>query len=87
MRNAGKVTVFLLIIVFLTSFWQKVLIPKWEPDGLWEPVTTMIDGFYAEERNTIDVLYLGTSNAFYDINPLVIYENYGITGYVLGSGE
>lgn len=87
MKKAGKILLFLSILIFLTCFWQKVFIPKWESDGLWEPVTTMVDGFFAEDTNTIDVLYLGSSNAFYDINPLVIYEEYGITGYVLGSGE
>ena len=86
-RKAGKIVLFLWIVICMISFWQKVLIPKWESDGLWEPVTTMIDGFFAEDTNTIDVIYLGSSNAFYDINPLVIYEDYGITGYVLGSGE
>lgn len=87
MKKAGKIISFLLILICLISFWQKVFIPKWESDGKWEPVTTMVDGYFAEDNNTIDVLYLGSSNAFYDINPLVIYEKYGITGYVLGSGE
>ena len=87
MKKAAKIISFLLILIGLISFWQKVFIPKWESDGKWEPVTTMVDGYFAEDTNTIDVLYLGSSNAFYDINPLVIYEKYGITGYVLGSGE
>jgi len=86
-KKAGKVVAFLAIIFSITMFLQKVLTPKWESDGLWEPVTSMVDGFYDEPRQTLDVIYLGSSNAFYDINPLVIYDACGITGYVLGSGE
>ena len=87
LKKAGRCMIFSAIIGVLVFFLQRLLIPKWEPDGLWEPVTSMIDGFYEEEKQTMDVIYLGSSNAFYDINPLIVYEEYGITGYVLGSGE
>lgn len=78
---------FCILFCILLYGLNEIFIPKWEEDGLWEPATRIVDGFYAEEKNTIDVLYLGSSNSFYDINPLVIYEEQDITGYVLGSGE
>lgn len=87
MKKVVKSVVFAGILVGITFFLQAVLVPKWESDGKWEPVTNIVDGFYDEEKNSMDVIYLGSSNAFYDINPLVIWEEYGITGYVLGSGE
>lgn len=87
MKKAIKSILFIIILLILTFGLQKVMIPKWETDGLWEPITNMVDGFYHEEKNSLDVIYLGSSNAFYDVNPLVIWEEYGITGYVLGSGE
>lgn len=87
MQKAVKTVTFTAIVFLLFLFLQGLLTPKWESDGLWEPVTSMVDGFFDEPRESLDVVYLGTSNAFYDINPLIIYENYNITGYVLGSGE
>ena len=87
MKRAGKIAFFFIVSVILLNVLNKIFIPKWEEDGLWEPATWIVDGFYAEEENTIDVIYLGSSNSFYDINPLVVYEEQEITGYVLGSGE
>lgn len=86
-QNAGKAVLFTALALSLLMFFQGLMKPKWESDGLWEPVTSMVDGFFDEPENTMDVVYLGTSNAFYDINPLIIYDEYGLTGYVLGSGE
>lgn len=87
MKKLGRTALFLILFCLSIHFANEIFTPKWEADGLWEPATLIVDGFYAEEENTIDVLYLGSSNSFYDINPLVIYENQNITGYVLGSGE
>ena len=53
MKKAAKIISFLLILICLISFWQKVFIQKWESDGKWEPVTTMVDGYIAEDNNTI----------------------------------
>ncbi len=87
MKKIGRIVVFLLLSGILIEVMNQVFTPKWETDGRWEPATQIIDGFYAEKKDTIDVLYLGSSNSFYDINPLIVYEEQGITGYVLGSGE
>lgn len=78
---------FVIIFCLLLRLVNCIFVPKWEEDGLWEPATRIVDGFYEEEPDSLNVLYLGSSNSFYDINPLVIYEKEHITGYVLGSGE
>ena len=36
---------------------------------------------YKQEKNTIDVLYVGNSNVYTGVSPLEIYENIGVTGY------
>lgn len=87
MKKVGKVVVFLVLFCLFVKMANEIFTPKWEADGLWEPATLIVDGFYAEKQNTIDVLYLGSSNSFYDINPLIIYDEQELTGYVLGSGE
>lgn len=43
--------------------------------------------YRAEPRNSIDVLYLGSSCAYCDIDPVEIYRHSGLTGYVMGGSE
>lgn len=40
--------------------------------------------FYEQEKDTIDVLVLGSSHAYSDINPSVLWSEYGIASYDLG---
>lgn len=46
---------------------------------------TAIRGFYDQEPNSIDVLYIGGSSCYRGISPMRIWEQYGITGYNRGS--
>jgi hypothetical protein len=43
----------------------------------------VFDKFYKLPRNSVDVLVLGSSHAFEDINPAVLYSEYGITAFDL----
>ncbi len=45
----------------------------------------MIHSFYSLERNSLDVLCIGSSHAYYSFQPNVLWEQTGITSYVLGS--
>lgn len=44
-----------------------------------------VKGFYEEKENSIEVLFVGASTMFCTADPLVLYENYGITSYDYGS--
>lgn len=45
-------------------------------------------GYYLEEeRDTIDVMFYGSSLAYCDVVPSVIYDETGITSYVMGGPE
>jgi hypothetical protein len=43
-----------------------------------------MDKFYRLPKNTVDVLILGSSHAYTNINPAVLFSDYGITSFVLG---
>lgn len=43
--------------------------------------TTMINGFYEEKHNDLEVVLIGSSNCFCSIDPMVLYREYGITAY------
>ena len=73
---------FLALTILALGIAQEVLKAKFIQDS-----TTIIDGFYAEKRNDIDVLFLGSSNCFCTIDPLVLYEEYGIASYDFASSS
>lgn len=69
-----------LLICFLGA--QAVVRAKFMGDS-----TTIVNGFYAEEKNTIDVVLIGSSNCFCTIDPMVLYTDYGITAYDFASSS
>ncbi len=46
--------------------------------------TLNIKYFYEQEKDTVDLLVLGSSHAYMNINPAVLYDEYGISSYMLG---
>ena len=48
---------------------------------------TIVNGFYAEKKNDIDMVVIGSSNSFCTVNPLILYEKYGIAAYDFGSSS
>lgn len=51
---------------------------------LYRPVTTSrenICGFYAEKKNTLDMVYIGGSACYVYWEPLAAYDKYGFTSY------
>ena len=83
-KQVLSVTGFLLIFVLVFLLLQKILIPKWD-DAL--AATTDIEGFYAEEKGTLDVVFFGTSHVICGISPMKLYEDFGIKSYVLATGD
>lgn len=81
-RRIAAVVIFLLLFagVFYTA--DSVVKAKFINDS-----TTIVNGFYAEKKNDIDVLVLGSSNSFCTIDPIVLYDNYGIAAYDFGSSS
>ena len=44
-------------------------------------------GFYKEEKNSLDFVFVGSSQMFTTVVPAVLWEEYGITSYDFGSNE
>ncbi len=75
-------TVFFLWIGLVLAAANEIVCAKFIGDS-----TTIVDGFYAEKKNDIDVVVVGSSNSFCTVNPLVLYEEYGIAAYDFGSSS
>lgn len=43
-----------------------------------------MEGFYLEEKNSLDMIVLGSSEVYNDFVPPLAYEKYGITSYIYG---
>lgn len=83
--NASRlinVAVFFLFMTAVLILTDSIVRAKFIGDS-----TTIVDGFYAEKKNDIDVIVIGSSNSFCTVNPLVLYEEYGIAAYDFGSSS
>lgn len=87
MRTIGKkkewmwAVAFLLLTAVLVHVVAGVLRPAYTTYGsTWQ-------AFLAEPEDSLDVIYLGSSVAYCDINPTVVYQNSGLTGFVMAGGE
>lgn len=79
-RNAkrlGKLlAVLLAFLAALNAVWSALSFKY--GDGIMD-----LKYFYQEEDNSIDLLVMGSSHAFENINTGVLYDSYGIAAYVL----
>lgn len=80
---AIKGIVFLLLLATILLSINQILIPKYFVNNSW-PTTSTYLGFYEMPKNSIDVLFLGSSEAATGFIPQELYNNYGITSYNLG---
>lgn len=83
MKKIGKIIIASLGLISFFVFFliaQEVLAKKYFDDG-----TDIMNGFYCEKTNDIDVLVMGSSHAIAGINPLILYQEDGIAAYDLGA--
>lgn len=78
-RNMKKNVVCIVcsfVILYLTAYY------------MLRPRSGFAEEFYKQEKNQVDVLFLGSSNAYSNINPAILWQNYGISSFLLcGSGQ
>lgn len=79
-----KTGAFLLVFVVIFGYLSGILRAKQLATG---GTTYIIDEFYEQEKNTIDVCFMGSSQVTWGINNMKLYEDYGISSYSIGSGD
>lgn len=72
-----KIICFCALLLCVLGYVNKVFSVK-HSDGIYS-----MTKFYEQEENTTDVVVLGSSHAFEDINTGVLWDEYGIASYVL----
>lgn len=82
-KNIIRCAVFLSILVGSLLMINQVLAPKFIlKNSIW-PTTSSYRQFYKMERESIDVLFLGSSVAVNAFIPQEIYNEYGIRSSIL----
>lgn len=76
---------FFMIFSFLFLIVQEHLRDKWM-EGEYN-VSVKINGFYAEEPDTLDVVFIGSSQMYADMAPAVLFDRFGITSYDFCANE
>lgn len=83
-KPVGKYILWALLFVcaFLTVGYKlgDLLQHKWNYEEN-NAAQQIVQGYYAEEKNSLDVLYLGASTIRNSISPLEMWAEYGFTGY------
>lgn len=79
---AVKCITFILLTCFCVCIVNNLFRPKYYFNEEY-PSTNTFEDFYNLQKNSVDVLFFGSSHAVTAFNPQVIYDNYGITSYNL----
>ena len=79
-----RIIIYLLLFIFMIIFGlhisSRVFIPKWL-DNKDNMHTWISRGFYEEEKNSLDVLFLGNSDVYRGISPIILWDDHGIASY------
>ena len=76
-KNLVKATAFLLLSVLLLARLNGIFRLK-RADGI-----RPMEIFYEQEKNSVDVIFYGSSHVYSDINPAVLWREHGVTSFDL----
>ncbi len=75
-----KAVSFLTLLAIALTVVNNIVMYK-TPYGI-----TQYKGFYEQEENSVDLLFVGTSHVYSDIDPAYVYDETGILSYDLATG-
>lgn len=82
-KRIVKVLCFTIVCIVMFFFLNEFMQPRWKE---WNNYDTLY-GFYEEKENTIETIFLGSSVVITGIDPMRIYEDYGVCTYNLGTEQ
>ena len=80
-KTVVRITGFLLILLMVLAGINRVFKMKYG-DGIYS-----LTKFYEQKKGSVDVLVLGSSHAFENINTGTLWDEYGMASYVLGGSR
>lgn len=82
-RNGIILTLLVALIVGLTN---RILMPKYYYDNTWPTTSTYVD-FYEMKKDTVDILFFGSSHGVSSFSPQKLYDDFSIKSYNLSSEQ
>lgn len=76
-----RVIAFISLFAFVFVQVEDRIVPTWDWPGSQERLTRSITGVYQEDRDSLDLLWLGTSHMQNGISPMEIYRHTGLFSY------
>lgn len=80
-----RVILFAILFVILFLLLRCIMLPKWNYPQFADNVSYSVSTFFRQERNTDDVVFLGTSHTAYAVSPMEIYKKSSLISYNLGT--
>lgn len=84
MRKIGKTVIFFLLLGILFLAVQMLLLPKWRYPVDLEEHLSRVEEYHSIRKDSVQVLFAGTSHVMYGVDPMQIYQESGIVSYNLG---
>ncbi len=84
-----KIVIRMLVfaLLFLGIFIVSTEVLKDKRVELEYDVTSKVKGFYAEPKDSLDFVFVGSSQLYADISPNVLFRDFGITSYDFCANE
>ena len=82
-KGFAKIIIFIIIFSMIFVGGSYLLLPKVKDDATGKPVN-MITSCKVLDKNTVDVIILGDSDAYRGVNPMKIWMDQGITTCLIG---
>lgn len=83
MKNREKIVTIVLLVLFVVamglSLWHITYVLR------EKEYTNIQDNFMQLERDSVDMVFIGTSHQFCSIDPDLLYEEYGINSFMLAT--
>ncbi len=79
-----KAAVLTVVVLLFVTFVNRMFVMKKYYDTTW-PSTSSFADFYQLDKNTVDVLFLGSSHGVSSFSPPKLYDDYSIRSYNLSS--
>lgn len=78
LKNGVRSAICIVLLIAIISYEYYSLMPD---------VLGWCRSFYSQKENSIDVLFVGSSNVYSNINPAILWNQAGIASFVLGSSD
>ena len=80
MKKIILIILFPVILAATLFVISPIFVPKWTEQSD-NHITQIVRGYYAEKKNSLDVLFMGNSDMYRGVIPIELYEQYGIASY------